>query len=313
MNMIGTEITDRDQEVFSEAYDLFAAQRFGAAAEVLANAIEQNPRNPWTLSLYGLCLSAQEEVEEGLTQVEAAVEIHPKLSFAHYARSNILSDLELLHEALISIREAIRLQPEEVTYYSQLGIIYFQLQRWPEAVAAANRGLALSAEDEECRLVRRKAIAMYEAERGQHIDDSVNTLHRITVNANVSADRGWVELCNQNYEQAQRYFADALTLEPRHRRARKGMAKIMRRNNPLLATWVNLLGDLHENRRALFLVALLFITGAFAHIQNADTMPFGTLWLLPGLFTLIIFASVDLFLHSALRPWLVPERQKKLG
>lgn len=306
-----TSLTEQDEKLFARAYKLFGEKQYDKASVVLELALEQSPENPWAHALMGLCLSAGDEFEKAQEETRLAVNLGPRISFTHYCRANVLDDLELHYEALISIRQAIKLQPEEATYYSELAIIYLQQQRWADAIDAASRGLEVTPDDRDCREIRRQALTQYEMQTGSTMPKVSDTMRRITLNADLSSDRGWVELCNRNYKQAKRHFFDALMLDHSHVRAQKGLLRIICQQRPVWGGILNVLSAVRDSRRDGIVICLLMLLCAGAYLFFFDYgLPYTLLLLLPGLFGLLPFLIAPPMIAFVLRPRLPDYKDK---
>ncbi len=298
----------KEQEVQRQAFDISTQVQavyrclnqhdFGAAHQYVDGEIAKHGECAHLLSLKALVLVSENRGEEALKYAEAAVQKDPSFAFNHYVRARVLDDLHLFHEAIISICEAIRIAPEDPVYHAELTLIYFQQERWVEAISAAARGLDHVPGDPQLIELRRAALAMLEKERGHTTTVTGDTLQRITLNADISADRGWVELCNKDYERAFEYFSEALLLDPEHTKAQKGMLVLMRRTEKGSSLYFYLINRIREHQRVGILTAVLLVVSATCHIMYADTLPVGYCWYIPGLVLLGVFAGARWLLQS---------------
>jgi len=81
----------------------------------------------------GLTLYGQNKYEEAIAELEKAVGIDPSFADAHLAIGHALHKLTLLSEAVMAVKRAIEINPQEPMYHTSLSTVYRDMGMIPEA------------------------------------------------------------------------------------------------------------------------------------------------------------------------------------
>jgi tetratricopeptide (TPR) repeat protein len=104
----------------------------------------------------GEVLEYQGKREEAIAEHRAASQLQPRSDVAHGFLARALagkphpSDAET-KEALEHARQAVALSPQDADYQTALAMAEYRAGRWPESIAAAERSIALSKDDDAGR------------------------------------------------------------------------------------------------------------------------------------------------------------------
>lgn len=127
---------------------------------------------------------------------------------------------------------AIGLEPENASWYSLRASVQLAKSDWKAALADADAGLALDAENVE--LANLRAIALLQlGRRNEAATTAEGVLRRSPENSLSHANQGWRCLHENNPRKAQEHFREALRLEPGLEFARRGMLEALKARNPV--------------------------------------------------------------------------------
>jgi tetratricopeptide (TPR) repeat protein len=206
---------------FERAQVLFEQSRYELCERVLRQELAEQPGNPMAHALLGLCLAATHQ-GGALEQVREAIQQAPDLAFAYYALADVLHDREDLDGAAEAIREALRLDPAMPNYHALQAGIAFKAGRWAEALAAAERGLAIDAGHVGCANLR--ALALINLRRPEEAGAAIaSALARDPDHAVTHANQGWALLHRGDSAAALYHFREALRLDADFEAARQGV------------------------------------------------------------------------------------------
>jgi tetratricopeptide (TPR) repeat protein len=216
---------------FERARYLFEQSRFDQAEQELRNELALAPDDPVALALLGLCLAATGRGDP-LECIETALRLDPNLAFAHYARADVLHDRDDLAGARSAVGEALRLDPTAPNYFALLSGVELKEGRWPAALAAAERGLAVDPDHVGCGNLR--GLSLLKLNRPAEAADALRAvLARDPDNAVSHAHLGWATLHLGDAVGALRCFREALRLDADFDEAREGVLASLRARLPI--------------------------------------------------------------------------------
>jgi tetratricopeptide (TPR) repeat protein len=264
--------------------------RVERAEEELRLILAEDPDSEFAHAQLALCLSQLDRNQEAHDEAKTAVGLAPGNPFAHFVHSVVLSQANCLPEAESAVREAINLDQSSALYFGQLAKVHLLRQRWPEALAAAEKGLEIDPADDECANLR--SIALIRLGRRVEATDTLRgALERDPGDAWTHANLGWSLIEEARYDDAMPHFREALRLEPNLEHARLGIITALKAQHflyrPLLRyfLWAQKLND----KFAVFLMIgafLLFRLLSGVAQQNPGLAPF----IIPVLIAYVIFA-----------------------
>lgn len=213
---------------------LLEQSRYELAEQELRRVLTAEPNHATAHALLALCLSHRKQYQQATIEAQLAIHQAPDASFGHYALSTVLHDRGELGGAGRAVMEAIRLDPHRPEYFARLAAIAFDQSRWPEALEAAEQGLAIDAEHVGCTNLRAMALVKLgrRHEAGATIDAA---LARDPENALSHANQGWTLLEQGQAERAVEHFREALRIDPQLEWARQGIIEALKARHPLYA------------------------------------------------------------------------------
>lgn len=206
---------------------LFQQSRTELAEDELRQALTADPDDAYAHALLGLCLSECERFDEATRETELAIHLAPFFSFAHYAHARVFFDRNRYPEALTAITEAIRLDPQDANFFALLANIHVQERHWQPALEAAETGLQFNPEHVGC--VNLRAIALVKLGRAAEAGITMDAaLAKHPASSLTHANQGWTLLHQGNAKAAAEHFREALRLDPENEWARQGIIEALK-------------------------------------------------------------------------------------
>ncbi len=120
-------------------------KRYEEAEAAYRRAIELNPAEAPAYSNFGILLKTLERYEEAEAAYRKAIELNPAYAPAYSNFGILLKTLERYEEAEAAYRKAIELNPAEATSYSNFGLLLHEhFKRYEEAEAAYRKAIELN-------------------------------------------------------------------------------------------------------------------------------------------------------------------------
>jgi tetratricopeptide (TPR) repeat protein len=129
------------------------------AIDLLARAIEINPKSAALHSNIGLPFQALHRYVEALASHDKAIALEPNFVEAHNNRGNTLKELDRPAEALDSYDKAIALKPDFAPAHNGRGIVLAELKRFDEALDSHDKAIALKSNFAEAHNGRAVVLA----------------------------------------------------------------------------------------------------------------------------------------------------------
>jgi tetratricopeptide (TPR) repeat protein len=200
------------------------------AEEELRRALISDPENPLIHSTLAVALLGQEKRDAALEEARGAILRGPDIGYCHYVHAVVLKSMGQGKEAQEAIEIAIGIEPGDVAYWGVLAGIHADKQRWAQALEAADQGMKIDPENEQC--VNLRAIALVHLNRrdeaGTTIDTALgNNPHSAVTHANM----GWTLLHKGDPKTAMTHFKEALRIDPNQEWARAGIVEALKARN----------------------------------------------------------------------------------
>lgn len=273
---------------------LLLAQSRPADAELESmRALAQQPDDPSALALLALSRIEQDKRTEALEAARQAVGVAPDQPFLHYVHAHVLRNMDRSDEAFRAIHEALRLDPADADSFALLSSIELGRNRWPAALDAAEKALALNAEHVGAANLRAMALVRLgrKAEAMQSVDYA---LDRAPENAFSHANQGWNCLHRNDPRKAQEHFREALRLDPNLDYAREGMLEALKARNPVyrvMLAYFLWLGRQSARFQWAFIIGIFF-GGRIARVLSESQPALNWIWWpLLGLFYGFVYLS----------------------
>jgi tetratricopeptide (TPR) repeat protein len=254
--------------------------------------LAQNHADPFAHGLLAQCLSRLEKHDEAQREASWSIASAPDVPYGHYSLAVVLDARDELPAALAAIDEAIRLDPENESYFARRGVILYQMGRHADALAAADQGLELDPEHSVCINVRAMALTML-GRREEAGATLAGALQRAPEDALSHANLGWNHLHQGNAKKAEEHFREALRLDPEMKHARSGVVEALKARNPVYRfvlayfLWMSRLGP---KARFGVIVGGYFLFKALQKLQ--DRVPSTRPWIMPLLIAYIVWVAL---------------------
>lgn len=155
------EVEVQDEEVQDDvAHAKRALQGFdGAGAErLLLGLLSRMPRNAEVMRLLGVAQSMQQRYDEAVVSLRAALELVPDDALSYNSLGNALGQLGDKAGAAAAFARASALQPGVAAIWFNLGKALSEDWRDAEALAALDRALTLDPQNQEARFLRANVL-----------------------------------------------------------------------------------------------------------------------------------------------------------
>jgi len=206
---------------------LIAQGKFDQAEKELRRSLTEDPDSGRVHSLLALCLAAQDRLAEAYREAERGVGLDPAGSFGHYATGLVNFHGNRHPEATAAVRRAIEIDPDDPDFRALLARIHLADGDWTQALEAAEEGLKLYAEHEECTNLR--AMALTKLGRTEEASQDIETaLQQNPEDALAHANRGWLMLHQGKGREGIVHFREALRIDPTDEFARAGLVEALK-------------------------------------------------------------------------------------
>ena len=122
---------------------LFQSSRPDEAIQLLARAIQADPRQANYYSNLGVVLADRKQYTQATEVLQKALTIRPDLPDTHNNLANVLNELGRTQDAVTSYQNAISLRPDYVEAHYNLGNVFLKLGRAKDAIAEQQRAIGL--------------------------------------------------------------------------------------------------------------------------------------------------------------------------
>ena len=226
-----------------------------------------------------------------------ALGILPDLGHIHALHARILSQLDRPKEALAAADRAIALDPENEFCWVSKGEALLGMSEWKDAEKALTHALELDPDDETASNLL--AIALRKQNRlDESNDETSRRLARDPENPISLANAGWSALQSGKIEQAENFFRDSLRIDPECEYARDGLKESFRARSGfyrLFLRWVFFMQRFNEKNQIFIMIGIVigfrFVRNAVQAINPA---------LLPPLFVLFYLFIFGTWLSSGI-------------
>ena len=280
------------------AHQLIQLDRHAEAETEIRKALAGDPQNAQALALLSICRLEARAFAEAEDLARQAVAQQPDFPFyylilgqAHFYNKNI-------PKARLAISEGQRLDPGNAAFFHLRAQIEFYQENWEQTLRETERGLELDPEDVD--LVNLRARALVKLNRQDDASATLDyALHKAPENSYSHANKGWVAIEKDSYEQAVKHFLEALRLDPENDYARNGLKEAIKGKNLLYRgilkyfLWMN---KLQEQGRWAFIIGA-YIVYRFV-LKAAENIP----ELAPLLYPIVAFYILFAFSSWIAKP-----------
>lgn len=260
-----------------------------AAREVLS----KEPYNDIALALLGRCAYEGGHYKDGMGFLQEALALRPEHSFYHYLVA--FGHYQLGHHAAAvhALETAQALHPDVAEYFGLHAFVLLASKQWEDALARADEGLAVEADNLTCLNARSRALNKLRR-TGEAIETMQDALALDPENESTHITVAWNYLEKGSHKQAQHHFREALRLNPNSEAARSGLKEALKSNLApyrwLLQYhfWIHNKGTRWRSAAPLVLYVLFrLLSGALGASEATE----GLVWLPLSLYLLLVVTS----------------------
>ncbi len=135
---------------YERARLLFNQGRYEMAERELREDLAEYPYHGQAHAFLGRCLAQQKRLTEALEEGAEGVRLAPDLAYAHYMLGITYDEAGRLDEAEAALREALRLEPRNVSQLHWLSWIQYRRGERRAALDTADLGLAIDPQHVVC-------------------------------------------------------------------------------------------------------------------------------------------------------------------
>ena len=279
---------------------LFQRGRLDLAEREVARALAEEPESAYAHTLMGVIQWRADRDKEAERSLREAVRLAPddpqpmRVLGLMYVSQGRLAEAKAL---AASVMEADPLEPHNHLLNARVLALGGQGE---EALGAVHCGLALNPDDEEL-LKFKTHLHTVMGQRDQAASSAARAVTRNPESADAHAMKGLTLMHAGQVREAHSHFIEALRLEPGHGMASQGLVETIKARNPvyrvMLAVflWMGRLGG----RTLMFLIVGAFLLAQVMR-QVGNTNPAVAAWVTPvlviyGLFVMMTWVSQPLF------------------
>ncbi len=209
---------------------LINQDRFGEAKKEIESYLASNPEDSRALTILVQTHLGLGQDEKADAVVDSILKLDATDVIALYLKGVTLVQLGKRKKALTFFNSALSFNPMFVEAHASVSMIHFEEGRFEEALAAANTGLEIDAQNEACLNQRsRSLLKLGRKEEGVAAD--MQALKSNPMNPHTHATVGFGELEKGNVGAAKKYFREALRLDPNNEYAKSGMMHAIKSTN----------------------------------------------------------------------------------
>ncbi|MFT4973655.1 MAG: tetratricopeptide (TPR) repeat protein, partial [Saprospiraceae bacterium] len=277
---------------------LYNMGRFQDAEQEFKKVLAEEPNHAFALALMSLVYLETDRRTEALALSQMALGQAPWSPFIFYVLARVQFFNQQIKEALETVKQGRNIDPEDPDFFILEAQIYFHQSKWEEALAAAASGMELDPENVQLINLRAQSLVKLnrKAEAAQTLDYA---LQKAPENSYSHANKGWVSIERDSYDEAVNSFKEALRLDATNEYAKDGLKEAIKGSNILYRgilkyfLWMSRLAE--KGRWA-------FIIGAYIAYQLILRMAEAYPSIAPLLYPLIVFYIIFAFSTWIARP-----------
>jgi tetratricopeptide (TPR) repeat protein len=277
-------------QLVERASQLISQERYAEAEKYIKDILSAEPENTQALLMLSVCKSELEQHAESLALIKQVLGKEPDndhflyLCALFHLRNNEVKEAEKF------IKNAIAYNPNSAAYFGLYAMIHIHNKEWALALAQANNGLAVDADDLSC--LNARSTALFKLDRKTEAYDTINeALAQDPENDNTHVNIGWGLLEKGEHKQALEHFREALKLNPENKYAKAGLVEGLKARYFLYrmflkyAFWIgNMKGGLQ------WAIIIGFYVGSRVLRSVADSNPSFAPFINPIIFLYTLFA-----------------------
>jgi tetratricopeptide (TPR) repeat protein len=214
------------------ARHLLELNRYAEAEAETRKAIANDPEDGEAYLLLAICKLNDKKFAEGLELAERAVSLSPSDPMAYLVLGRACFYNKNMAKARTAIEEGLRLAPFVPDFFQLRAEMAFFEENWQQALEETEHGLELDPED--VALVNLRAQALVKLNRKADAAATLDyALYKAPENSDSHANKGWLAIEQDHYDEAVRHFLESLRLEPDNDYARHGLKEAIKGKNLL--------------------------------------------------------------------------------
>lgn len=277
---------------------LYNRGRYKEAEQEFKKVLAQEPNHAFALALTALVYLETNRKTEALPTAQMALGQAPWSPFIFYVLARVQFFNQQITEALETIRQGQNINPEDTDFFLLEAQIYFHQSNWEAALNSAVAGMEI--DPENVPLINLRAQSLVKLNRKKEAAETLDyALQKAPENSYSHANKGWVSIEKDDYNQAVQSFKEALRLDASNEYAKSGLKEAIKGKNILYRgvlkyfLWMNKMAAKGQ---------WAFIIGAYIAyriiLKLAESFPA----IAPLLYPLIIFYIIFAFSTWIARP-----------
>lgn len=275
------------------ARQLIQMDRLADAEGEIRKALAEDPHDAEALILLALCRIDEKKFDEAVQLAEQAVAQEPESPFIYQVLGRAYFYSQNIPQARLAIQQGQQLAPSDASFYYLRAQIEFYQENWQQALRETERGLELDPEDVD--LINLRAQALVKLNRNSDADVNLDyALNKAPEDSYSHANKGWVAIEKDRYEEAVKHFMEALRLDPENDYARSGLKEAIKGKNLMyrgVLKYFLWMGKMQEKGRWAFIIGAYIIYRILLAISKnvPELAPF--LYPILALYVLFAFSS----------------------
>lgn len=197
----------------------------------LRMVLQQEPDNDEAHSLLARCYYDLKDFDKGIASIREAIRLKPDQSFYLYLRGFGFYQLDQLIAAKADLNNAIRLYPYNAEYYGLLAYCLLGEKNFTATLEKANEGLAIDATSLTC--LNARSMALNKMKRtGEAIATMQDALSQDPDSEFTHNTIAWNLLESGRHNEAAHHFKEALRINPVLSSAQSGLKEALKSKVP---------------------------------------------------------------------------------
>jgi tetratricopeptide (TPR) repeat protein len=269
---------------------LYHQRRYAEAEEEYRKILAQDPTNPFALAMIAQCFLETDQNKKALEFAKKSMQLGSESPTIYYILARCFFFNNLPEEALSTIQAGQQIDPSNPDFFLLKSQIAYFRQDWELALQEAERGLALDSED--ITLINLRARALVKLNRTEEASATMDyALHQAPDSSFSHANKGWVAIERNEFEQAITHFKEALRLNATNEFAKSGLKEAIKAKNKLyriVLKYFLWMEKLQEKYRWGFIIGVYILYRIALYL--AETSELMAMIMMPLIIAYIIFA-----------------------
>jgi tetratricopeptide (TPR) repeat protein len=272
---------------------LMAQRRMTEAEQEFKQALSFDPNNPVVMALLAECAIDARRFAEALDLSQQAIGMGPTNPFLQYTLARAYFYNKNATKAYEAIQEGLRLNPFDPDFFYLEAHIAMYEEKWDKALTAAERGLEI--DPEHVNLINLRAQALIKLNRKAEAAQTLDyALHKAPEDSFSHANKGWVAIESDQYDEAISHFKEALRLNPESEFAKAGLKESIKAKNILyryILKYFLWIGKMNQQGRWLFIIGIYILYRIILEVARANPSLAPLLYPLVFVYVLFAFSS----------------------